>query len=81
MQLESSKVRNAVTGEITTSEDRIAKSAYLENDENEHVKLVRRRVEHMTGLTLDTAERVQITYYGIGGFYLSHFDFVAVSTV
>lgn len=74
-------MRNPDTGEVITSEDRIAKSVYLKDDENKYIKLVRRRVEHMTGLVFETAKQLQIAYYDIGGFYLPHFDFVNVSKV
>ncbi|XP_033216387.1 prolyl 4-hydroxylase subunit alpha-2-like [Belonocnema kinseyi] len=75
-KLKSAKVRNFATGKKEPSTGRIAKNAYLENDENEHIQLLRRRVQHMTGLTVDTAERLHISYYTIGGFYLPHFDAV-----
>lgn len=29
----------------------------------------------MTGLTMSTAEELQIINYGIGGFYKAHYDF------
>lgn len=31
-------------------------------------------VQDMTGLTLDTAEELQIQNYGIGGHYIPHWD-------
>lgn len=40
---------------------------------------VSRRVEHMTSMTVDTAEELQVVNYGIGGHYEPHFDFARVS--
>lgn len=33
----------------------------------------------MTGLTMSTAEELQVVNYGIGGHYEPHFDFARVS--
>ncbi|XP_033225913.1 prolyl 4-hydroxylase subunit alpha-1-like [Belonocnema kinseyi] len=75
-RLEVAKVRNPITGGMQTSDYRIAKSVYIEDNGNKHIMLVRRRVEHMTGLVFETSKKFQIAYYDIGGFYLPHYDFV-----
>jgi prolyl 4-hydroxylase len=45
------------------------------------VAAVNRRVEDITGLTISTAEELQVVNYGIGGHYEPHFDFARVSMV
>lgn len=54
---------------------RISKSAWLKDEDHEIVRRVGRRIEDMTGLTVETAEDLQIANYGIGGHYEPHFDF------
>lgn len=68
-------VQNYKTGELEIAHYRISKSAWLQEHEHKHVKDVSRRVEHMTSLTVDTAEELQVVNYGIGGHYEPHFDF------
>ncbi|CAO1333226.1 unnamed protein product [Diamesa hyperborea] len=55
---------------------RLAKVAWYEDEDNEIVARLSRRVEDMTGLTTSTAESLQIQNYGIGGHYQPHFDFI-----
>ncbi|XP_044727086.1 prolyl 4-hydroxylase subunit alpha-2 isoform X2 [Chrysoperla carnea] len=68
-------VQNHKTGELETAQYRISKSAWLKNDEHEHVQTVVQRVEDITELTQTTAEELQVVNYGIGGHYEPHFDF------
>ncbi|CAH1970360.1 unnamed protein product [Acanthoscelides obtectus] len=68
-------VQNSVTGQLEIAQYRISKSAWLEEDEHEHVAAVNKRVEDMTGLAVATAEQLQVVNYGIGGHYEPHFDF------
>jgi len=68
-------VQNSKTGELETANYRISKSAWLRDDFHPHVGAVNRRVEHITGLTISTAEELQVVNYGIGGHYEPHFDF------
>ncbi|XP_063988098.1 prolyl 4-hydroxylase subunit alpha-1 [Diachasmimorpha longicaudata] len=68
-------VQNYKTGELEIANYRISKSAWLQEHEHKHVQSVSRRVEHMTSMTVDTAEELQVVNYGIGGHYEPHFDF------
>ncbi|XP_012276583.1 prolyl 4-hydroxylase subunit alpha-2 [Orussus abietinus] len=68
-------VQNMKTGELETANYRISKSAWLQEREHKHVAAVCNRVELMTGLTISTAEELQVVNYGIGGHYEPHFDF------
>lgn len=68
-------VQNSKTGELETANYRISKSAWLREEFHPHVAAVNRRVEDITGLTISTAEELQVVNYGIGGHYEPHFDF------
>jgi prolyl 4-hydroxylase len=68
-------VQNQVTGELETAHYRISKSGWLKDEEHEVVRTVSRRVEDMTGLSMETAEELQVVNYGIGGHYEPHYDF------
>ncbi|XP_001867743.2 prolyl 4-hydroxylase subunit alpha-1 [Culex quinquefasciatus] len=68
-------VQNYKTGELEVANYRISKSAWLKDEEHSVVRTVGQRVEDMTGLTMTTAEELQVVNYGIGGHYEPHFDF------
>ncbi|XP_055612351.1 uncharacterized protein LOC129758762 [Uranotaenia lowii] len=68
-------VQNYKTGELEVANYRISKSAWLKDEEHPYVKAIGQRVEDMTGLTMVTAEELQVVNYGIGGHYEPHFDF------
>ncbi|RZC35039.1 P4Ha N and/or 2OG-FeII Oxy domain containing protein [Asbolus verrucosus] len=68
-------VQNTDTGELEIAHYRISKSAWLKEEEHKHIEDVSRRVSDMTGLTMETAEELQVVNYGIGGHYEPHFDF------
>ncbi|XP_033228111.1 prolyl 4-hydroxylase subunit alpha-2-like [Belonocnema kinseyi] len=74
--LQSAKVRNVKSNTEEVAMKRVASNAWISDQANKHVKLLRRRVEDMTGLTADTSENLQIVYYDFGGYYIGHFDFV-----
>lgn len=79
MQFKRATVQNSVTGELEVAQYRISKSAWLKDQEHKHVMNVCQRVEDMTGLTVETAEELQVVNYGIGGHYEPHYDFARVS--
>ncbi|XP_074103649.1 prolyl 4-hydroxylase subunit alpha-1 [Cotesia typhae] len=68
-------VQNYKTGELEIANYRISKSAWLQEYEHKYVQAVSQRVEHMTNMTVETAEELQVVNYGIGGHYEPHFDF------
>lgn len=68
-------VQNSVTGELEVAQYRISKSAWLKEQDHKHVADICQRVEDMTGLTMETAEELQVVNYGIGGHYEPHYDF------
>ncbi|XP_028164103.1 prolyl 4-hydroxylase subunit alpha-1-like [Ostrinia furnacalis] len=68
-------VVDAVTGESVPVKYRISKSAWLEDHESRVIARISQRVADMTGLSMDTAEHLQVVNYGIGGHYEPHFDF------
>lgn len=78
MQFRRATVQNSETGELEVAQYRISKSAWLKEHEHKHVADVSQRITDMTGLTMDTAEELQVVNYGIGGHYEPHFDFARV---
>lgn len=54
---------------------RTSKSAWLSDEEHKVVRGISVRVEDMTGLSKETAENLQVVNYGIGGHYMSHYDY------
>ena len=74
-------MQNYKTGELEIANYRISKSAWLQEHEHPHVAAVSQRVEHMTSMTVETAEELQVVNYGIGGHYEPHFDFARVKRI
>lgn len=68
-------VHDPKTGELVPAHYRISKSAWLRDGEAETIARITRRVSHMTGLSMDSAEELQVVNYGIGGHYEPHYDF------
>nr|CAD7202878.1 unnamed protein product [Timema douglasi] len=68
-------VQNYQTGQLEVAHYRISKSAWLKEEDHEHVARVNQRAEDLTALTVSTAEELQVVNYGIGGHYEPHFDF------
>jgi prolyl 4-hydroxylase len=74
-RLKRATVQNSQTGQLETASYRISKSSWLKNADHPVVERVSRRIEHIIGLTTETAEELQVVNYGIGGHYDTHFDF------
>nr|XP_012617564.1 prolyl 4-hydroxylase subunit alpha-2 isoform X2 [Microcebus murinus] len=74
-KLARATVRDPKTGVLTVASYRVSKSSWLEEDDDPVVARVNRRMQHITGLTVQTAELLQVANYGMGGQYEPHFDF------
>ncbi|XP_063341588.1 prolyl 4-hydroxylase subunit alpha-2-like isoform X3 [Pelmatolapia mariae] len=74
-RLARATVRDPKTGVLTTANYRVSKSAWLEGEEDPIIDRVNQRIEDITGLTVETAELLQVANYGVGGQYEPHFDF------
>uniref|UniRef100_A0A3Q3R1E3 procollagen-proline 4-dioxygenase n=1 Tax=Monopterus albus TaxID=43700 RepID=A0A3Q3R1E3_MONAL len=80
-RLARATVRDPKTGVLTTANYRVSQSAWLEGEEDPVIARVDQRIEDITGLTVETAELLQVANYGIGGQYEPHFDFSRMSDV
>ncbi|XP_049599412.1 prolyl 4-hydroxylase subunit alpha-2 isoform X3 [Syngnathus scovelli] len=74
-RLARATVRDPKTGVLTTAHYRVSKSAWLEEEDGPVIARVNQRIQDITGLTVDTAELLQVANYGVGGQYEPHFDF------
>ncbi|XP_041864578.1 prolyl 4-hydroxylase subunit alpha-2-like isoform X5 [Melanotaenia boesemani] len=74
-RLARATVRDPKTGVLTTANYRVSKSAWLEEEEDPVIERVNQRIEDITGLTVETAELLQVANYGVGGQYEPHYDF------
>ncbi|XP_032389245.1 prolyl 4-hydroxylase subunit alpha-2 isoform X1 [Etheostoma spectabile] len=74
-RLSRATVRDPKTGVLTTANYRVSKSAWLDKEDDPIIDMVNRRIEDITGLTVDTAELLQVANYGVGGQYEPHYDF------
>ncbi|XP_061659405.1 prolyl 4-hydroxylase subunit alpha-2-like isoform X2 [Syngnathoides biaculeatus] len=74
-RLARATVRDPKTGVLTTAHYRVSKSAWLEEEDGPVIGKVNQRIQDITGLTVDTAELLQVANYGVGGQYEPHFDF------
>ncbi|XP_008102940.2 prolyl 4-hydroxylase subunit alpha-2 isoform X1 [Anolis carolinensis] len=74
-KLARATVRDPKTGVLTVANYRVSKSSWLEEEDDLVVAKVNQRMEHITGLTVKTAELLQVANYGMGGQYEPHFDF------
>ncbi|NWY01877.1 P4HA2 hydroxylase, partial [Nothoprocta ornata] len=74
-RLARATVRDPKTGVLTVASYRVSKSSWLEEDDDPVVAKVNSRMQQITGLTVKTAELLQVANYGMGGQYEPHFDF------
>ncbi|XP_067280830.1 prolyl 4-hydroxylase subunit alpha-2 isoform X4 [Pseudorasbora parva] len=74
-KLARATVRDPKTGVLTVAHYRVSKSAWLEGEDDPVIERVNQRIEDITGLTVDTAELLQVANYGVGGQYEPHYDF------
>ncbi|KAL4631211.1 prolyl 4-hydroxylase subunit alpha-2-like isoform X1 [Arapaima gigas] len=68
-------VRDPVSGVLTVANYRVSKSAWLGEEVDPIIARVNQRIEDVTGLSMETAESLQVANYGVGGQYEPHFDF------
>ncbi|XP_051956613.1 prolyl 4-hydroxylase subunit alpha-2-like isoform X2 [Xyrauchen texanus] len=74
-KLARATVRDPKTGVLTVAHYRVSKSAWLEGEDDRVIARVNQRIEDITGLSVDTAELLQVANYGVGGQYEPHYDF------
>lgn len=54
-------------------------SCWLSDYDSPNIARINARISATTGLSMETAEELQIANYGIGGQYEPHFDFARVN--
>ncbi|KAL3307763.1 Prolyl 4-hydroxylase, alpha polypeptide [Cichlidogyrus casuarinus] len=74
-RLRRATVKNPVTGVLEFADYRISKSSWLPTKLSPLTMRINERIEKMTGLSIRTAEDLQVVNYGLGGHYAPHFDF------
>ncbi|KAL4240088.1 Prolyl 4-hydroxylase subunit alpha-1 [Mactra antiquata] len=74
-KLDRATVHNPKTGKLETATYRVSKSCWLSGRDSPDIEKINTRISAVTGLSMDTAEELQIANYGIGGQYEPHFDF------
>ncbi|XP_001371555.2 prolyl 4-hydroxylase subunit alpha-2 [Monodelphis domestica] len=74
-KLSRATVRDPKTGHLIVVSYRISKSSWLKEDDDPIIAQVNRRMQYITGLSVKTAELLQVSNYGMGGQYEPHFDF------
>lgn len=71
-------VQDPLTGKLVNADYRISDSAWLKSKtdsvDDQKLRQFRRRISIITGLTMERAEEIQYSNYGIGGQYEPHFD-------
>ncbi|CAB3987475.1 Prolyl 4-hydroxylase subunit alpha-1 [Paramuricea clavata] len=72
--LQRSKAFNLKTGQVETVSYRISENAWIHENATDAVKIFNRRAEAISGLTMSTAEDLQVANYGLGGQYEEHHD-------
>ncbi|TNN05528.1 Prolyl 4-hydroxylase subunit alpha-2 isoform 1 [Schistosoma japonicum] len=74
-RLRRATVKNPITGNLEVAFYRTSKSAWLPHSMDEVTYQISQRIRTVTGLSLETAEDLQVGNYGLGGHYAPHFDF------
>ncbi|XP_069609436.1 prolyl 4-hydroxylase subunit alpha-1 isoform X4 [Ranitomeya imitator] len=74
-RLRRATVHDPLTGQLTTAQYRVSKSAWLSSYEDPVIARINSRIQELTGLDMSTAEELQVANYGVGGQYEPHFDF------
>lgn len=73
--------RSGVVYNLTVSgvdpRQRISNVAWLKKEDHAIIQNINNRIEDMTGLTTKTAEDLQVTNYGAGGFFAPHNDYIS----
>ncbi|CBY36968.1 unnamed protein product [Oikopleura dioica] len=71
-------VQDPITGKLVNADYRISESAWLpantDSAQDEKLRQFRKRISIITGLTMERAEDIQYSNYGIGGQYEPHYD-------
>lgn len=79
LQLERAGVEDENgTNTILYVDYRISKLAWLFDENHKYIAGITERIRDMTGLSMESAEALQVVNYGIGGFYDTHFDYAQV---
>ena len=77
-RLKQATIRDPETGLLRNADYRIQKTTWLEedieNDDDEIVAKFNQRISDITGLSMETAELLQMGNYGVGGQYEPHWD-------
>ena len=76
--MKQATIRDPETGLLRNADYRIQKTTWLEEDlESDYnfvVERFNRRISDVTGLSMETAELLQMGNYGVGGQYEPHWD-------
>ncbi|XP_028668628.1 prolyl 4-hydroxylase subunit alpha-2-like [Erpetoichthys calabaricus] len=68
-------VSDRKTGGQFIAEYRVSKSAWLREEDHLVVFRLNQRIADVTGLSMESAEPLQVANYGVGGQYEPHYDF------
>ncbi|KAG8507806.1 Prolyl 4-hydroxylase subunit alpha-2 [Galemys pyrenaicus] len=80
-KLRRSRIFDSASDYVESDEIRVSQSVFLEEKEDPVIGQVNRRIQIITGLSDKTAEFLQVTDYGIGGFFGPHLDYFSGSEI
>ncbi|VDL98379.1 unnamed protein product [Schistocephalus solidus] len=96
-RLRRATVRNPISGKLETAPYRITKNAihrrsqisklvrffstWLPDNLTPVTKSINKRIELVTGLSMEESEELQVANYGLGGHYAPHFDHARLTNV